>query len=211
MGDLRFALRMLWKSPTFTLVAVATLGLGIGAMTGIFSVVNAVILRPLPFPEPDQLVRFYTQFPTLKFDKFWVSPPEFNDIEREARSFQAVAAYEVDGAAVVVKDRPMRTPVARATSGFARTLGVQPALGRWYTPIEDLPGDVRVAVISHRMWQETFGGDREVVGRRITVDASPVTVIGVMPPGFNFPQADVDMWLPRRLDPASIARGNHSL
>src|SRR6266568_3905842 len=211
--DVRFGLRMLAKSPTFTAVAVLTLGLGIGAMTAIFSVIDAVVLRPLPFPAPEQLVQLYTQFPTMHFDKFWLSPPEYNDLSRDARSYQSVAAYEIGGAAVIAKDRPVRTPMALATHTLARTLGVAPALGRWFGPADDLPntGDPRVAVVSHRMWQGAFAGDPEIVGRHITVDAAPVTVIGVMPASFAFPNADTDMWLPERIDPASIARGSHGL
>ncbi len=208
--DLRYGLRMLFKDPTFTAVAVVTLGLGIGAITAIFSVVNAVILRPLPFPHPDELVQLYTQFPAQSFDRFWLSGPEYLDLAHDARSYQAVTAYYVDGAALVAKEQPIRVPVALTTSTFARTMGVTPAIGRYFADYEDLPGDATAAVISERLWLHAFKGDREALGRRVLVDGLPVTIVGVMPAGFAFPKADIDMWLPARINPvANSARGNH--
>jgi putative ABC transport system permease protein len=209
MRDLRFGARMLFKNPAFTAIAVLTLGLGIGAITAIFSVVNAVLIRPLPFPRPDELVRLYTQFPQQKFDKFWVSPPEYWDISRDFTTFQSVAGYQMAGAAVTARERPMRAPAAYTTWTFARTIGVQPEIGRYFAAYEDLPGDITTAVISHRMWRNVFGGDREVLGKRIVVDGMTVSIIGVMPADFSYPQADTDLWLPLQLDPSSIFRGNH--
>src|SRR5688572_26321145 len=209
MRDLRFALRMLFASPTFTAVSVLTLGLGIGAVTAIFSVVNAVVLKPLPYPKPEQLVQIYTQFPNMKFDKFWLSPPEYFDISRDARSFQSVAGYQMAGAAITAKDRPVRAPAAYSTHTFARTVGVMPAMGRWFAPYEDLPGDVTAFVISHRFWQNAFGGDPEIVGKRVILDGMSASIVGVMPEGFHYPQADTDAWIPLQLDPSSIRRGNH--
>ena len=209
--DIRFGLRLLFKSPTFTAVGVLTLGLGIGAITAIFSVVSAVLLRPLPFPQPDELVQVYTQFPNMKFDSFWVSPPEYRDIALDARSYRSVMAYSVAGAAFVAKDRPVRSPAAYTTASFAQTLGVAPAVGRYFRPEEDLPGDPHAVVISHRLFMSAFAGNPEIVGRRALVDASPATIVGVMPESFAYPQADTDLWIPLGLDPASIARGNHRL
>src|SRR5215470_17938303 len=184
LRDVRFGLRLLFKNPTFTAVAVLTLGIGIGAITAIFSVVSAVLLRPLPFPHPDRLVRFYTQFPAQKFDKFWVSPPEYNDLQHDAKSYSSIAAYQIDGAALITKDRPIRVPVALATASFAETMGVSPVLGRFFRPEEDLPGDPHVIVISHRLFTGVFHGDPDIVGRHVMVDAYPVTILGVMPKGF---------------------------
>jgi putative ABC transport system permease protein len=209
--DVRFGLRLLFKSPTFTAVAVLTLGLGIGAITAIFSVVSAVLLRPLPFPHSEELVQFYTQFPTMKFDKFWLSPPEYRDLTVDARSYRAVTAYSMAGAAFIAKDRPIRSPAAYTTATFAQTMGVSPAFGRYFRPEEDLPGDAHAVVISHRLFMNAFGGNPEVVGRRVVVDAVPATIVGVMPEDFTYPQADTDLWIPLGLDPASIARGNHRL
>jgi putative ABC transport system permease protein len=209
LRDLRFAVRLLFHSPTFTAISVLTLGLGIGAVTAIFSVVNAVILRPLPFPEPNELVQVYTQFPTMKFDKFWVSPPEYFDIARDARSFESVAGYQAAGAAITARDRPVRAAAAYSTHTFARTIGVQPALGRWFAPYEDLPGDVQAFVISHRFWQNAFGGDAEILGKRVMLDGMSAAIVGIMPEGFHYPEVETDLWIPLQLDPSSIARGNH--
>ena len=209
--DLRYAVRLLFHSPTFTIVAVLTLGLGIGAVTAIFSVVNAVLLRPLPFPRSHELVQLYTQFPSMQFDKFWLSPPEYFDLTRDARSFSSVAGYQLAGAAVTARDRPVRAPAAYTTHTFARTIGVQPAQGRWFAPYEDLPGDVTAVVISDRFWKNAFAGDPGIVGKRVLVDGMMASVVGVMPPGFSFPQADTELWIPLQIDPSSLARGNHRL
>jgi len=211
LRDTKYGLRMLAKYPTFTAIAVLTLGLGIGAVTAIFSVVNAVLIRPLPFREPDQLVRFYTQFPSMKFDKFWLSPPEYFDLARDATSYQSFAAYAIGGAAITPRERPIRVPIAKATYTLATTLQAQPALGRWFAPYEDLPGDPRVAVISHRLWRGAFGGDPDIVGRTVPVEGHVVTIIGVMPASFAFPEVDTDLWLPFGLDPSSIRRASHFL
>src|SRR5215831_1614866 len=194
--DVRFGLRLLFKDPGFTSVSVLTLALGIGAITAIFSVLSAVLLKPLPFPAPEELVQVYTQFPQQKFDRFWVSPPEYHDIRHDARSFRALTGYQIAGAALVTKERPIRSPAAYTTATFAETLGVQPVLGRYFRPEEDLPGDAPAVVISHRLFLSAFHGDRQVIGRRVTVDAIPTTVVGVMPPGFAYPQADTDLWIP---------------
>jgi putative ABC transport system permease protein len=201
---------MLFNNLTFTAVAALTLGLGIGAITAIFSVVHAVILAPLPFPHPDELVQLYTQFPAQKQDRFWLSGPEYLDVARQAASFQSVTAYTLDGAALVVKDQPLRVPVALTTSTFARTMGATPELGRYFADYEDLPGDITVATISHRLWQHAFKGDPEVVGRRALIDGLSVTIVGVMPAGFGFPQADTDLWLPARINPVLDSRYRHS-
>jgi putative ABC transport system permease protein len=210
LQDLRFGLRMLWKNPTFTLVAVLTLGLGIGANTVIFSVVNAVVVRPLPYPQPERLVRLYTEFPTMKLEKFWISPPEYFDLVRESRSYASIGAWGSGAAALGGGERPERVPAASATHGFLPTVGVAPALGRWFGPDEDLPGDPKVVVLSHGVWQRSFGGDRNIIGRGITVEGMPVKVVGVMPAGFDFPQG-AELWVPSGEDPANNRRGNHRL
>ncbi len=209
LQDLRFGLRLVLKNPTFTAIAVLTLGLGIGAITAIFSVVNAVLLRPLPYPYPDRLVRFYTQFTAQKLDKFSMSPPEYFDLLRDGASYEAVAAYQSAGAALTAKDRPLRAPAAYTTWTFPRTIGVLPAQGRYFTKDEDLPGDVTTFVISDRLWRNAFAADPDILGRRVILDGMSAAIVGVMPEGFAYPQADTDLWIPLQLDPASKARGNH--
>src|SRR5262249_27003682 len=218
--DLRFALRMLWKYPAFTVIATLTLGLGIGTNTVIFSVVNAVVVRPLPYPQPEQVVRLYTAFPTMKFDKFWISPPEYWDLVHQAKSYSSIGAWGTGGAPIGGGERPERVPAAYTTASFLPTIGVQPALGRFFLPEadppnpggsdHDQPSQPIVVVISHSLWQRTFGGDKNILGRTITVDAFPVKVVGVMPAGFNFPD-EAEVWVPSGENPANPHRGNHRL
>lgn len=210
--DLRFALRLLLKSPSFTLVAVLTLGLGIGANSAIFSVVNAVILRPLPYKDPQQLVQLHTQFPTMKFDRFWISGPEFFDLLRDTTAYQSMGAWVSGAANLGGGERPVRATAVYASSGLLPTLGVQPALGRHYTQEEDRPGDPTVVVLGHGLWTRAFAADPNIIGRKITLDTIPVTVVGVMPRGFDFPGGGVELWAPLGLDPAKQGnRGGHYL
>jgi len=211
-ADLRFAFRMMAKGPGFTAVLVLTLALGIGASTTIFSVVNSVVLKPLPFRQPDRLVQVYTEFlGPMNLRKFWVSIPEYFDLQRACRSCDGVAAWSRGGTASIAGgDRPVRVKAAYATHQLLPMIGVAPALGRFFTAEEDGPGgDRTVILLSHGVWQRAFAGDPGVVGRTIHVDALPMTIIGVMPDGFDFPD-QVEAWLPLKPDPASTARGGHN-
>src|SRR3954462_15292961 len=127
LQDLRYGLRMLFNKPGFAAVAVITLALGIGANTAIFSVVNVVLLRPLPFREPGKLVRVYSEFPTMDLRKFWMSVPEFMDIEKEAQAWEAVGAWSMGGVNIATTSEPIRVTAARVTRGLIEALGVQPA------------------------------------------------------------------------------------
>ena len=190
--DLRYAARMLRKNPGFTAVAVITLALGIGANTAIFSVVNAVLLRPLPFREPDQLVRVYSEFPTMQLKKFWLSPPELLDIQKEAKSWESIGAWAPGGLNVGTDSEPLRVTSAAITRGLIETLGVQPVQGRNFTAEEDLNGGPRVAIISHGLWQRAFGGASDIIGKQIQVNSQTTTVVGVMPRDFGFPPGSND-------------------
>ncbi len=212
VSDLRYSLRGLRKSPGFAAVAVLTLALGIGANTAIFSVVNGVVLKPLPYQAPDELVALHTQFPTLGFDQFWMSPPEFMELREWNRSFASIGGYRTGLASVGGDDRPLRVTSAVATADFFTTLGVTPLRGRTFTADEDLPGGPAVAVISHDLWQSAFAGAEDVVGRSVFVNGGMVEVIGVMPRGFDVDDAGVQIWAPVRLDPAvRTNRGSHFL
>jgi predicted permease len=214
LADIRFSLRMLGKDLGFTTVLVITLALGIGASTTIFSVVNSVLLKPLPYPQADRLVRVYTEFHagTMHLERFWVSTPEYFDVAGVNRSFDSIGAWALGTASFSGGDRPVRVPAAYATASMLETLGVQPAMGRLYGAEEDPPkADPQVAIIGHNLWKRAFGGDPAIVGRRILVDAMPVQIIGVMPAGFDFPGAGVEAWLPIGLDPANQQRGGHYL
>ncbi len=211
--DIRFALRMMGKHVGVTAVLVLTLGLGIGASTTIFSVVDAVVIRSLPYPHADQLVRLYTEFlpqsGTGALHKFWTSPPEYTEFAKACRSCASVGAWNDGTALLAGGDRPVRVPAAFSTSTLLPTLDVVPELGRVFGPDEDRPGDPTVIVIGHGLWQRAFAGDPKIIGRKITFDTIPVTVVGVMPEGFDFPGDGVEAWVPARIDPASTNWGSH--
>jgi putative ABC transport system permease protein len=208
--DLRYGMRMLLKHRGFTAVAALTLMLGIGANTAIFSVVNAVLLRPLPFPEPERIVWLRESHPPSNLPQFSVTFPTFLDWRSQNRVFAQMAAYREDGFNLQAGDEPKRVNGARVTVDFFATLGVRPEVGRAFSPQEDAPGGERVVILSHAMWRQSFGGDPQLVGRQIKVDGQAHTVVGIMPPGFRFPGDDVELWLPYALDP-KIGRGSHFL
>ena len=212
MNDIRFALRQLRKSPGFTVVAVLTLALGIGANSAIFSVVNAVLLRPLPYPQADRLV--YLNEVTQGTDTA-IALPDYVDWRRDSSSFQNLALTRLES--LHLSDVPGREPerisVSLATANFFDTIGLKPQIGRTYSEEEDKPGAPPLAVISDRLWDRAFHRDPQVVGRAITLHGRPVTVIGVMPREMNSPQG-VDIWLSlmrRSAIPAWQNRANHPM
>jgi putative ABC transport system permease protein len=213
--DLRYALRMLRKNLGFAAVAVITLALGIGANTAIFSVVNGVLLRPLPFREPSRLVRVYSEFPTMKLNLFWISPPELMDIEKEAKSWEAIGAWAPNGSNVGTDSEPLRVTSAGVTRGLIDALGIQPMLGRNFSAEEDRNGGPNVAMISYGLWQRAFGGASDIIGKQIQVNAQATTVIGVMPKDFAFPPGSndqVEVLLPFQFDPSNQRnRASHFL
>ena len=208
--DLTYALRGLRNAPAFTAVAILTLALGIGANSAIFSVVNGVLLRPLPYAAPDRLVFLYSQFPTLGFDKFWISPPELRGLQERLDAFEAIGGWRTGAVNVAGDDDAVRVPSALATAEFFTALGVAPLLGRTYTVEEDVAGDP-VVVISWGLWQRAFGGDRGIIGRTIDADGQPRTVIGVMPADFDIEDAAVDVWVPAAIPEAPTNYGSHYL
>ncbi|HEU0179206.1 MAG TPA: ABC transporter permease [Blastocatellia bacterium] len=208
--DLRYGSRMLLKSKGFTAVAVLTLILGIGANTAIFSVVNAVLLNPLPYPEPERLVWLRESNPTINLPQFSVTPATFSDWRSQNNVFEQMAAFREDGFNLQAGDEPRRTPGARVTADFFAALGVQPAMGRAFLPQEDAPGGERVVILSHALWSQSFGGDPQLIGKQLKVDGQAHTVIGIMAPGFSYPQDDTGLWTPFALDLKSN-RGAHYL
>ena len=215
LQDLKYALRMLKKNPAFTFVAILTLALGIGANSAIFSVVNSVLLRELPYRQPSQLVRVYSEFPTMQLQKFWLSPPELLDIQREAKSWEAIGAWAPGGQNIGTDSEPLRVTSAAVTRSLIDVLGVQPERGRSFSEEEDRNGGPNVAIISHGLWQRGFGGTSDIIGKQILVNSQPTTVIGVMPVNFAFPPGSndqVDVLLPFQFDPANPGnRGSHFL
>lgn len=198
--DVRYALRTMARAPGWTMVVVVTLALGIGATTTIFSVIHAVILRPLPYDRADRLMRVYTQLIGKRdAPRLGVAVPGFRELSRDCRSCAAAAAWTQGAASLATADRAVRLRTTWATHELLPLLGVRPALGRWFDASEDRPGDPQVAVLGHDVWQRLFAGDPGIVGRQVHVDAMPVTVIGVMPRGFQFPERE-ELWLPAGLD-----------
>ncbi|MFL6236824.1 MAG: ABC transporter permease [Thermoanaerobaculia bacterium] len=212
LQDLRYACRLLFRSPGFTLLAALTLALGIGANAAIFSVASSVLLKPLPYKDSGRLMIVYSQFPSMGFDRFWVDPMEFTEYGRWNRSFESLGAYVTGEVNVSGRDEPVRANAARATAGLFAALGVRPERGHFYTPAEDLPSVEKTVVLSDGLWRRAFGADPGILGRRIKVDGDDRTVIGVMPPGFTVGNERIEAWIPLALDPAKPGNhGNHYL
>ena len=216
--DVKHAARMLVKNPGFTFAAVVCLMLGIGATTAIFSVVNAVLLRPLPYKQPQDLVRVYTEFPTFPnggLPRFWTSPPEFMDLRRDLRSFSSLDAWVNAGANIAGTAQPARVTASFVSGGLMNALGVSPTMGRVITPADDDPGATQVADISYGLWQSVFGGDPQIVGKDTQLNGQKCTIIGVMPKSFAFPPGEIDppqVWSALQIDPAKPGnRGSHYL
>src|SRR5262245_63636366 len=209
--DLRHALRALVRAPGFALVIIATLALGIGANTAIFSVVNAVILQPLAYPHPEQLVYMSSQFPRQGFEQFWISPPEFLELQGRARSFSYIGGFAIAQTNLTAPDRPRRVNAARVSSELFQALNVPPLYGRWFDLPETRPNGASVAILSYDVWRSAYGGDPGLVGRTIEINGGPREVVGIMPPKFDLMDRHIDVWVPLVLDPAATNRGNHYL
>jgi predicted permease len=193
--DLRYGARMLLKNPGFTLIAVITLALGIGANAAIFNVVNAVLLRPLPFKEPERLIMIReTKLP--QFPEFSVSPGNFLDWKSQNTVFERLVAFNGSSFNLIGTGDPEQLRGQRVTEGFLAMLGAQPELGRDFLPEEDQPGRNNVVILSHGLWQRRFGGDPKIINQPITLSGRSYTVIGVMPATFNFGGRETELWTP---------------
>jgi predicted permease len=215
MNDIRYAIRSLFKNRAFATVALLTLALGIGATTAIFSLVHGVLLKPLPYPEPQQLVHVWMRFTGIGLpdDRNWVSAPEFRDVAEGHKSFSHVAAIGGAGFTLHSGGRPERVVGATVSPSFFPMLGVQPLHGRVFTADEGTPGKNTVVILGHALWQRAFGGDPGVIGRTITVNGEPNVVVGVAPARFEYPD-EVEMWRPIAFDADALApnnRGSHGL
>jgi predicted permease len=191
--DVRYALRQLRKNPGFTVVAVLTLALGIGANTGIFTVVEGLVLAPLRYREPDRLVMVWENNP--RFPRVWNSYPNFQDWQRSARSFQQMTAFRQQGVDLTFPGTPSHLTSSQISLGFFSTLGVELALGREFAPQEDRHGGAPAAVISNRLWRERFAGSHQVLGKTVTVDGVNYSIVGVAPPGFRL-EDEADIYTP---------------
>ena len=203
--DLRFGARSLRKNPGFTAIAVITLALGIGANTAIFSVVNGVLFRPLPYPEPDRLVMVYGISLQAAQDKSPLCEADFLDWKSQNQVFERLAAFSSNRFSYTGGETPQQIEGAWVTADFFATLGVQPALGRAFLPGEDMPGTPQTVVISDGFWRRYLGSSPNVIDQQITLNARAFTIVGVMPSGFLFPEKDTELWAAERL--AATRRG----
>jgi predicted permease len=208
--DLRYGVRALRKQPGFAFVVVLTLAIGIGANSTIFSFANGILMRPLPYQDPGRLVTLDETAPKRNIRSMGVSFPNFLDWRAQNQVFEDVAAYGTGSYTLVEGGEPEQVRGARVSAGLFEILGVAPALGRTITSEEDRPGNETVVVLGHGLWQRRFGGDAGVVGRTISVNNRPHAVVGVMPPGFKFPEV-ADLWVPLALDTQRWTRNDHGL
>jgi putative ABC transport system permease protein len=214
--DLRFGLRMLRKNPGFSLIAILTLTLGIGANTAIFSVVQAVLLRPLPLPEPERLMTFCHSAPAQGLAELYLNEAQFAFYRDRNYTFEQLAAYEGEEVALTGAGEPEVLAAARVTFNYFDTLGQAPLYGRAFLPQEDSPGNNNVVILSHGLWRRRFGGDRNILGQSIKLDNRPMLVVGIMPPGFDFPHpaeragltGHVQLWVPQGLSPRNTGHNN---
>ncbi|MGD0620296.1 MAG: ABC transporter permease, partial [Bryobacteraceae bacterium] len=217
LSSFRYALRVLRKAPGFTLVAVLSLAIGIGANTAIFSVVDALLLRPLPYPQPDRLVNIWLHSPALGIFRDWPSPGQYIDIRNENHSFEQMAIAKTRSMTLAGREAPVQVDGMYTSSTVFPMLGARPLLGRVLRPDEDAPGKPAVAILSYRLWQKLFTSDPQIVGRSITLDGHQYAVAGVLrhefrlddeaiPAEYSMEKVDVFLPLPLGADAAQNRR-----
>ncbi|HJZ97556.1 MAG TPA: ABC transporter permease [Candidatus Solibacter sp.] len=207
--DLRYAVRQIGRAPGFASVAVLTLAIGIGANTAVFSVINSVLLKPLRYPEPDELVAVWHKAPgapglTDVSGDLRLSPSMYFTYAERNRTFQSIGVWITRSATVTGRADPEQVRVLGVSDGALQALAVRPALGRWLTNADQTPGGAEVVMLSHGYWRRRFGGDQSAIGRSIVIDSQPREVVGVMPEGFRFVNADFDVILPMRFDRSRV-------
>jgi putative ABC transport system permease protein len=217
LQDLRYGARMLLKNPGFTLIAVATLSLGIGANTAIFSVLYGVLLKPLPYSDPNPIVRVWQAAPATGFSQVGFSEAQLVRLRAGNQSFQQIGCYLLKSGNLTEQNETQRVGVTYMTEGVFESLGYQPALGRTIRREDEAPGAQRVAVMGYDMWRRLFGADANILGRTIRIDDNPVTVVGVMPPDFRLPE-DLSyrgeigqLWVSWQINPANLNYGSYYL
>src|SRR5258705_2725178 len=205
LQDLRYAVRTMLNKPGFTLIAVITLALGIGGSTAIFTVVDAALLRSLPYRSPDRLYHLFESTPQKEFAQREFSYPDFQDYQQN-QVLEGLAAYAGGGGIMSGRGEPERVFAPAATANFFSVLGVEPVIGRTFQPGEDKPGAPRVVVLTYGMWQRRFGGDRGILGQSLTINGDPYTVVGVLPASFSFALRNADLWRPYQPTDAQLTR-----
>jgi hypothetical protein len=205
--DFRYALRVLAKSRIYTVVSVLTLLLGIGASTAIFGVVYGVLLRPLPYPQPNQIVRLWEANARNRQMQF--ADPNFEDVRAQVHSLQGMAAMRSAEVTVSVGNAPDRVRAAQVSADFFAVMGVQPILGRTFVPEEQRFGAAPAAVVSYAFWQRNLHESRDLESLKFTVSNIPAVIVGVLPPGFAFPE-ESQVWMPRELDVRLPSRTAHN-
>ena len=206
--DLAYTLRMLARAPGFAVVAVAIVALGIGATTAAFSVADFVLLRPLPFPEPDRLVKLWETTPG--YGRMELSAPNYREWKDAARSYASMGVYHGADVTMMHGGEPRRLDGISVSADLFPTLGVAPRLGRTFTADDDRPGAAATVILSDRLWKTEFGGDPGIVGRSVTLDDRPSTIVGVMPPTFHFPTSDTMLWVTNRFAESDYGDGERT-
>ena len=201
LQDLRYAVRMLRKKPSFTVIVVLALAIGIGANTAIFSVVNAILLRPLPYKNADRISMIWMDNPKLGVSQDWHSYPNYIDYKEQNQSYEDMAAFNDRSFNLTGTGDPVRVVGVWATASMFSVLGVEPALGHTFTEAEEEPGKDLVVVLSNGLWQRRFGGDPGIVGKSINMNGVNRTVLGVMPASFTFPEKKTELWIPLAISP----------
>jgi predicted permease len=201
LADGRYAVRALRRAPAFTTIATITLALGIGATTAMFTLVDGILLRPLPYPDADRLVRVIQSYPEKGLDTWGLSQQNVATYHDRATDFAAFAGYRAGEVTMRTGDRPERLSVLLVTADFFRVIGVSPVMGRPFTAEEDTPGNNTALILSYGTWQNRFGANPSIIGTAVEIDAKPYHIVGVMPRGFAFPRPDVAAWVPMGLDP----------
>ncbi len=203
--DVRFGLRTMRKNPIFSLVAVLTIAIGIGANVVVFTLVERILLSPLPYPEPERLVRLVQAYPEMGLTSWGLSPANFVRYRDGNRSFEAIAAFDTTGAILTGSERPEYVQAGRVTADFFRVFGVNAVLGRTFAPGEDEPGKNNVVVLSYNLWQKRFSGDSQIVGKSLVLSGVPAQIIGVVPASFSFPSPETELWTPMAINPQARA------
>lgn len=203
--DLRFGFRSLLKNPIFSLVAALTIAIGIGVNVVVFTLVERILLNPLPYNEPDRLVRLIQAYPELGLTTWGLSPANFTAYRTRNHSFDAFAAYGNSGTIITGSERAEYVQATRVTADFFKVFGVNAVAGRTFAPDEDTAGKENVVVLSHGLWQRRFAGDPQIIGKQIVLSDVPAQVIGVMPASFSFPSPETALWIPMVLKPEATA------